>query len=757
MLEKYANFIVRYRIYVIILFVLATGAVASSIPDIEVDADVKSMLPPDLPARLNINKIEELFGGTEMVMLVMTTDDILKTDSLKRLKKISRQMERVKNIDKVLSLFTLKDIRSEDGQLIVDPSVKRIPKNDKAREKLRQSLKDNEMVYGNVVSKDFKAVATIGLLRAGAKDPEVVADLLELIEKIPGPEKLSIAGMPYIRTNVSRDIMTDMRKFLPLGLLIILIFLFFCFKQIRGVLLPFLVVVMSILFGLGLIPLLGWKIQMVTVILPVILIAVANDYGIHILARYQEDNLPNSDITPKELAKIVICQLFSPVIVTGITTAAGLLCLLTHIIIPSKQLGILAAAAVAFALIGSVTFIPAVLALLPKSKPIMGLEKTKLRPLEILLRKTAEFVVKRPITFVITSIIIVAIVTTGINSLVVDTNPIHYYDEDSPVAQSADLVDEHFGGSGSIAIVAHGNIKDPKVLNKIDQVEKKLANLDEVGYTSSIAKIVRQMNRVLDDESEKPDRIPETLEAVAQYFLLYSMNGDPEDFERMVDFDYENAVITARINTLSTETVKRVTTFIDEELKNYPKETFPMVGGFLDVLAVMVDAIVEGQISSLILSLILVSLLVMLLFRSFMAGLFAAIPLSLSMALLFGLMGYFNIELNAATAMLSSIMIGVGVDYTIHYMWRHRQECRSGYDHREAIRITLTTTGRGIVFNAFSVMIGFSIVLLSNFLPVKFFGFLVVVSIGACLIGALGILPALALIFKPKFLKEHVR
>jgi predicted RND superfamily exporter protein len=193
--------------------------------------------------------------------------------------------------------------------------------------------------------------------------------------------------------------------------------------------------------------------------------------------------------------------------------------------------------------------------------------------------------------------------------------------------------------------------------------------------------------------------------------------------------------------------------FIYTILEERPEGMFPLVGGFLQILADLDDAIVTGQILSLLLSLVLVSLLVMLLFRSLIAGLLSIVPLGMAMALLFGLMGILKIDLNIATVMLSSIMIGVGVDYTIHFLWRYRTERRSGREPSEAIRITLTTTGRGIIFNAISVIIGFIVVLLSSFMPVQFLGFLVVVSIGACLFGALGLLPAICLIFRPKFLE----
>jgi hypothetical protein len=136
-----------------------------------------------------------------------------------------------------------------------------------------------------------------------------------------------------------------------------------------------------------------------------------------------------------------------------------------------------------------------------------------------------------------------------------------------------------------------------------------------------------------------------------------------------------------------------------------------------------------------------------------MAGFISVIPLCLAMGIVFGMMGLLGIELNIATAMQSSIMIGVGIDYTIHFLYRYREERRNGLHPQVAVSKTLTTTGRGIIFNALAVMIGFLVLLFSNFIPVNFFGFLIVFSIFACLVGALILIPSLCIVLKPKFLE----
>jgi predicted RND superfamily exporter protein len=130
-------------------------------------------------------------------------------------------------------------------------------------------------------------------------------------------------------------------------------------------------------------------------------------------------------------------------------------------------------------------------------------------------------------------------------------------------------------------------------------------------------------------------------------------------------------------------------------------------------------------------------------------------PLSIAILVLFGIMGILGINLDIATALLSSIMIGVGIDYTIHFLWRFKIERGRGLDHKEAARVTLCTAGRGIVVNAVSVILGFIPLSLSNFVPMRFFSALVVLSIFTCLISALLLVPAIVILTKPRFLEQN--
>ena len=753
-MKTFARFVIRFRWLAIVAFLAVTFGFARQLKHANMDPDMMNYMPVDMASRIKKSRIEDLFGGTEMLMVLIRSDDVLAPETLKRVKRISRGMKRIDGVDKVLSLFELKQLTSDDGAMIVDPAVPRIPKTDDEIEQLRHDIADNDIVYGSVISKDFTITAVIAMVEPDVSDDFIVSEIQALIEKNPGDEEVVIGGTPYSRLSTGQNTKKDFRKLMPLGLLIMLVFLFVCFKQMRGVILPFAVVIMSIMVSMGLIPLLGWNITVVTILLPVILIAVANDYGIHMITKFQEENVPDSGLTKNELIVRMISGLFKPVILTGLTTIVGMLCLLGHILIPASQLGILAALGIVFALAASLMFIPAVIAVLPMPKPvIVSIDIAGPKGmLDHLLHYVSTVVAEKPKTVILASLVLAAVVSVGIFRVVVDTDPVQYYPEGHPVPYSAHMINDNLGGSFTFAVVFEGDIKNPVLLKKIDRLERDIEQIPEVGNTVSVARVVRQMSRVLNDEGDPGyDKIPNTRDAVAQYFELYAMSGDPDDFEKMVDFPFEHAQITARINSSSTPVLDKVVTEVREMIEDDPDVKF--VGGIADVFNDLAKSVVKGQFISLGVALVVVTTLLMMLFRSPFAGILSAIPLVLSMIILFGLMGLLDIELNMATALLSSIMIGVGIDYTIHFLWRYKNERERGLVAVDAVKRTLLTTGRGIVFNALSVMIGFLVLMISNFVPVRFFGFLVVISIFSCLIGAILLIPALCVVLRPAFLE----
>jgi hypothetical protein len=493
----------------------------------------------------------------------------------------------------------------------------------------------------------------------------------------------------------------------------------------------------------------GWKVQLVTIILPVILIAIANDYGIHIISEYQMLLRGSGDETENELIGHVMNSLSGPVLVAGITTIVGMLGLLSHIIVPAKQLGILAAIGIAFALLASIMFVPAVLSFLPKSK--LREEKNKGKGiLERALERSSKYIVKKPKKIIVLSFVFLLVSLIGVKYIIIDTNPINYFNKKSPIVKSDKIINEKFGGSTTISIVAQGNMKDLDIMKEIDEFDRNTEKHEKIGSVNSIADVMRKMNKALHNDDEAYNKIPDSSGALAEYYLLYSMSGAPEDLEKLVDFNYENALITERISSASAKDIKAELDAINEEIKEKNgASSFKIIGGFGDILSELVEATVKGQFISLFVSLLIVVVTVSMFFRSLTAGMLCGISIVFAIVVLFGLMGYTGVELNIITALLTSIMIGVGVDYSIHFLWRFKTLKEKNKSDIDAVAGTLASIGRGIIFNALSVVIGFLVLMISNFMPIRFFGFLIVVSISTCLFAALFILPALCIMLKP--------
>jgi hydrophobe/amphiphile efflux-3 (HAE3) family protein len=740
---------IRFRWWILGISGLLVLFFALQIPRAEIDPDVTHYIPAKMTSRVNTERMEDLFGGNDMLILALETDDVLNPKTLQRVKDLSRGIKRIDGITKTMSLFDLKSIKGIDGAMIIDPAITKIPGSEIEKENLRQELKNNKLVFRTVVSEDFTLTAFIMIMEKGVDDKRIFNEINDLLTTYPGNEHIYLGGYPYLKAIVAEEFSRNFRILLPGGLIIMLIMLYLFFRQKRGVFLPFSVVLMAIVISMGIMPLFGWKMSVITLLLPIILIAVANDYGIHMIAKYQELVSSKGDQSDgKELAGKVYESLRLPVIMTGMTTLVGILSLLSHRMIPAKQLGILAAAGIFFALVLSLFLIPTLLSFLKKRSPVIHGDPNRLRWMERQLRRFSHLVVAHPKRILVASLALVLVFGTGLIFLKVDTNVENFFPKSHNIRTGAKLINKKLGGSQTINVLVEGDIKDPDLLKRMDRYQNALERHQGVGDAMAITDVLLEMSKALNDPGDnRYNAIPDTRNAVAQYFELYSMSGDPDDFEQLVDFDYQHAQIIIRLSDGSNNSIKDVIGFIRSITAGDPNIT--IIGGYGYVTSELADIVVNGQMLSLLFAVLAIIILVMVLFRSITTGLISAIPLVSAILLLFGLMGILGIRLDLVTALLSSMMIGIGIDYTIHFLWRFRKEREIAGDPVEAIVITLQTTGRGILFNALSVIIGFVVLVLSSFPPIRFFGILIVISISACLVGALMIVPAFLLVFKP--------
>jgi len=750
------GFIIRFRWWIICICLALGAGFGALIPFSETDPDIRNYVPETMDSRIETDKIEGEFGVQDMIILMFSDSNILRHDNILQISEIDKAISKFEGVSGRISPFTVKSIKGEGGSIVAEKLIKRLPSDSAGLHELSAEILENRFARDIVFSSDLTTASVAVTLNTRIPETKTLQKIDSAINVHPGKTVILKGGLPYIRKYIMRDVKNDSLVLVPAALLIMLLILKLTLGEWRCVLMPFSAVLLSTMISMGLIPLLGWKMSILTLLVPIILVAVANNYGIYLVARYQEISLKNPVISKKLMISELLHSLNMPILFSGLTTIAGILGLLTHSVIPARQVGILAASGVTIALVISLLFIPA---LIYQRRPLESLimdKKVNFRIFDTILTFLSGIIVRYPGRILVISAVITILLSSGALMVKIDTNQENYFPLKHPAKQASDLINKKFGGSQTISVMVAGDIKSPDVMAGIDEITKTAEATQGVGKVFSISQVIREMSKVIYSNTEPEyDRIPRSREAIAQMFELYNMSGDQDDFKQLMNLDNTKAHILIRLSDPSNEVINLVKNQAKGLIAQIPADV--TIGGYAIIMDDFAASIIRGQISSLVFALVTVFILLTIIFRSVKGGLTGSIPLAASILILFGVMGLTGIALDAATALLSSIMIGVGVDFTIQYIWCYNSHRQLGLPASEATEAAIGTIGRSILINAFSVMAGFSALILSGFTSIKFFGYLVLISIGSCLIGAIVVIPAFLLVFKPQFAENDLR
>lgn len=745
------DFIFRYRWFIIIICLLIGAGSLVVIPRTKIDPEIRNYVPRSLESRSATDKIENEFGVQDLAVILFIDSCIITHDNIQSIRNIDHSISRINGVSSRMSLFTVKDMINEEGYLKIDPLVKDIPRDNISLNDLKGKILRNRFARDIVISSDLTTASITATINNSVREKSTLQKIDSIINCYESKVLISKGGLPYIRQNLLEDVGNDAIILVPAALLIMLIILRLNLGTWRSVIMPFSVVVLTTAFSLALIPLAGLKMSVITLLVPIILIAVANNYGIYLIARYQELKRQFPEGSKRDMIRSILKSLNMPILFSGLTTIAGILGLLTHSVIPARQVGMLAASGVTLALFMSLFFIPALISISGKGLNPGNKRAANTRLFDSLFEGLSNLIIRKPGSVLLVSGIVTILISSGIIYLRINTNQEEYFSKNHPIRKASEIINSKFGGSQSMSVMIKGDIIDPGIMNRIDSLSSQLEKEKGVGRVFSISQVLREMSKVIFTSTEAGyNKIPETREGIAQMFELYNMSGNQDDFKQLLNPEYTKAQILVRLSEPETGIIRSVKDCISSLTKNLPAEV--LVGGYALIMADFSESIIKGQVLSLLFAVITVFFLLAIIFRSFSGGAIGSIPLFASILILFGFMGFAKIALDAATALLSSIMIGVGVDFTIQYIWCFNLQIRSGLSYPEATVSAIKTIGRSILINGLSVMAGFSALVFSGFTSIRFFGYLVMISIGVCLVGALLIIPALLMKFKPGFI-----
>ncbi|TNF40395.1 MAG: hypothetical protein EP313_04565, partial [Bacteroidetes bacterium] len=469
------EFIIRYRWAIIAVSVAMAVGLGLLIPSSETDPDIRNYIPKNMDSRVTNDSIEKEFGVQDMIMVLFTDTTVLKPGDLQQIREVDRAFSRMEGIGTVNSLFTARKIEGREGMMTVDPLIRRIPQSAEDLETLRQEILDNQFARDIVVSSDMTAAAITGTINKNVSEYETLSRVDSVIAANQGDAAILTGGLPYIRQFITSDVNHDALILIPLALVIMLTVLKLSLGDWRSVFIPFTVVILSTVVTMGLIPLLGWKFSIIMCLAPIILISVANNYGIYLVSRHKELGRADMPLTGKETVRAITGSLNMPILFSGLTTIAGLLGLLTHSIIPARQVGILAATGVSLALAMSLLLIPALIYLqhTPGRKPLPPpSEKNDLinRALSVI----SSVVIRRPGKVLLISFVITLLLGTGMVFLKIDTNQENFFPRKHPVRKAAEIINTKFGGSQTVSVMITGDIKDPVLMQGIDDLTHHL-------------------------------------------------------------------------------------------------------------------------------------------------------------------------------------------------------------------------------------------------------------------------------------------
>ncbi|MEJ2650796.1 MAG: MMPL family transporter [Gammaproteobacteria bacterium] len=568
-------------------------------------------------------------------------------------------------------------------------------------------------------------------------------------------DRIYLAGRPVIEVTSGMQAIKDMRIMIPMLVAAIGLTLLLIFRTGRGVVLPLFVMGAAIVWTMGIMALLNVPLYTISTMLPVILVAVSIGDSVHLLSEYYDQVVHDAHRPGSELIAKAIRHLSRPLVTTSITTAVGFLSLSFAEMPPFIVFGLFTVLGISISWLLTVTFIPAALTIL---KPKVGGYLAKRRSLRVHSEQTrlVRWLVasgsllherRRLAGVILLGISAVALV--GAARLYVDSSWMNDFRQDSELVKANKMLNDEFDGTIFMNVVVAGDKKDifrsPELLKHVEALQNYVDKLPYVGGSRSIADYIKNMNKTLHAEDSNYDVIPDSAAQIGEYLYLFSVSGRPQQLDEMIDYGYRQALVTFAIKTDHTEALKKI---IDETRAFADKE---FAGGQVKVnfagsannSYVWAHLLIGSQTRSIVLSKLAILIIAILMFRSLRIGIIAVVPLIFSTLLVAGLAGFLGIPLDVSTALAAGVAIGVGVDYAVHYIFRYREELAGTGDKLAATQATMRSVGKTIVFNALVVIIGFLVLLISQFPPHIKLGYFVVSYMVVSCLAALTILPVL--------------
>ena len=738
----------RYPWAVLLVIAALTLLAALQLDRLRLDVSIEGMMLTESDEARFHRQVVDTFGSEELTILFVSDDELDQPRKLAAVESAVSRLNELPFVDRTESLFSINEISNVDDNITLSPYLAEIPDSREAALALFERASANPFVSGNLLA-DTAAAMAINIYIDDTKDAEfsdeTVTTEIERVASALGEELDTVfqIGPSFIRDAISKRIVADQANLLPASLVILLFTLGLALRRPGGMLIPLLTAGTSIVWTLGLMAALDIPVNVMTSIVPALLIIIGSTEDIHLLSEYlagRAERLPRYAAINRMSDRMSVA-----IMLTLVTTYFGFLSVALNDLRILQVFGLVASTGLLLNFLITVTLVPAVLSLLPERAEGTNGRRgsgtaTIARVTSLLANRVRLY---RRTTLYICLFIVVA-AAYGAASIRVNNSSLSYFDDQSKVIQNLDRLQEMLSGAETLSIVVESGIEGTflklRYLEEMELLQEFLLDAGIADLSVGFVDYLKVMNRAMEGEDEEELYLPESDRLVAEYMLLINR----KDIRGFVTDDFSSSRIVVRHRLESSldlnRALEQIGEFVEDEMDPGLKVT---VTGQSVLTAKAADYLATAQMQSLGLMIVVILVILSVLFIDLKAGIIAVIPNLFPIIILFGVMGYLDIPLDPSTAMTAAIAIGICVDDTMHFMVRYQEISKSESDDGKILSRTIEEESTPIVSTSFALALGFGALALSDFPPIAHFGLLSSLVMILALLATFAITPIL--------------
>ncbi len=744
-----------------ILFTMfVTIFMASGIQFLIMDDDMMKMLPEHLDSRRTWDAVQNEFGSTEIIFIAFGNkgESVYKPSHLADLWTLSNELKNLSSVMEISNITTSTRIDQVDGFMQIEELQKNQNLNSQEVKSIQLYLDKNDNIKKQFVSQSNEYLLTTIQPYDGVGLDQFRNDVVAVGDSLLSNYDVHYGGTAYVTGSIPRMIRDDVQLLVKAGLVIMIAILLINLRSLSAVGMVIMVIVFSLVSMMGF---MGWAYRitgsdkflfaLLNTSMPIILLTIANSDGVHVMTKFFRELRSQKNVHSAIASGMD--ALLAPIFLTSITTIAAFLTMSSSPLEPLVGYGICISVGIGWAWLLSSFFLPALISL--KNWDLNSKAIISPSIFERVIGRLGSIVIGYPKVVLCSGILLVIFGCAGLHKVSVDVNVASFFKPGTEIRDSMDFMDREMSGTMDLRVRVAGDIKDPSLLHGMDSLQTFIEKNEKVSVSYSVADVVKQMHRTVMNDSIQYESIPDKREKVNNLFTMYSMSGDPENFSNLVDYEYSTALITAFSSVMSTE---EVFSFVNEVSESFQNNSFSLgrvdVTGMIVVIRDMVVMVIRSSFLSIFISLVLIGTITAIFFKRLLWGMIAVLPLTGAIILNFGLMGHFDITLNHVTAILSSIIIGVGVDFAIHFISQFRYLSDTSSESTISKKV-IHDVGYPIILDAGSNM-GFGALLFSAFIPVQYIGGLMIFAMISTSLGTLTLLATTTELLKNRLMKKEI-